>query len=371
MVLKLKKITILLPDLRGGGAEKMRLILAKQWANDYLVEFVLLSREGDLLDLVPTNIPIKALNVKRYRQLLPVLWRYIRKEKPDVIIAAMWPLTIIAALATRLSGKQTICVVSEHGILSSQYQLRSSLHDFMLRASMAIGYRLSDKCIAVSNGVAEDMAYLSRLPLKYMNVIYNPASSGAKSSADCSTNPYSEVLVPVIIAVGRYKKVKNHDLLIRAFALLKNKIEAKLYIIGDGELAKDYLDLIKLLNLENDVVLTGFLPDPTPYFVQADLFVLSSNNEGFGNVIVEALECGLPIVSTDCKSGPREILENGKYGALVPVGDVDALAEAMIESLKKEHDTAALKRRAANFSVDKIAAQYLDVMFPERLRKND
>lgn len=357
----MKTITILLPDLRSGGTEKMRLILAKQWANDYQVEFLLLSKEGELIDFVPVHIPIKTLNVKRYRQLLPSLLSYIKKEQPDILIAAMWPLSIIAALATRLSGKQTICVVSEHGILSSQYQLQGSLHSFMLRVSMGIGYRLSHKCIAVSNGVAKDMAYLSRLPLKYMNVIYNPASSGTKPTADSSTNPYSDVLVPVIIAVGRYKEVKNHDLLIRAFALLKNKIEAKLYIIGDGELAKDYLYLIKLLKLENDVVLTGFIPDPTPYYVHADLFTLSSNNEGFGNVIVEALECGLPIVSTDCQSGPREILENGKYGILVPVGDVNALAEAMINSLNKKHDVEALKRRASDFSVDKIAKQYLEV----------
>lgn len=367
---KLKKITILLPNLRGGGAEKMRLTLAKHWANDYQVEFLLLSKEGDLLDLVPTSISIKTLNVKRYRQLLPTLLSYIRAEEPDVLLAAMWPLTTIAALATRLSGKQTICVVSEHGILSSQYQSRSSLHSFMLKASMTIGYRLSHKCIAVSNGVAEDMACLSSLPLKYMNVIYNPASSGLEPNIYCGPNPYHGIAMPVIVSVGRYKKVKNHALLIRAFSLLRDQIEAKLYILGDGELAEDYIALIKLLKLENDVVLTGFIANPTPYLIRADLFVLSSNNEGFGNVIVEALECGLPIVSTDCKSGPREILCDGKYGTLVPVGDVDALAHAMLQSLNEKHDTEALKRRAADFAVDKIAEQYLDVMFPERSKDN-
>lgn len=369
-MLKLKKITILLPNLRSGGAEKMRLTLAKKWANDYQVEFLLVSKEGEFIDFVPAHISINTLKVKHSRQLLPSILNYIRKEEPDVIIAAMWPLTIITALATRLSGKQTICVVSEHGILSSQYQSQNYLHRFMLRVSTAIGYRLSDKCIAVSNGVAKDMAYLSFLPLKYINVIYNPASNGSKSSEQCSINPYYNVKVPVIIAVGRYKKVKNHELLIRAFALLKDKIEAKLYIIGDGELAEDYLDLIKVLKLEKDVVLTGFISDPTPYFVQADLFVLSSNNEGFGNVIVEALECGLPIVSTDCNSGPREILCDGQYGKLVPVGDIDALAQAMLQALKEEHDTEALKLRAADFAVDKIAEQYLNVMFPERLENH-
>lgn len=117
--------------------------------------------------------------------------------------------------------------------------------------------------------------------------------------------------------------------------------------------------------MQQDVVLTGFINDPSPYYTYADLFVLSSNYEGFGNVIVEAMEVGTPVVATDCESGPREILEDGKYGILVPVRDVDALASAILESLEREHDQEALKRHAATFSVDKIAAQYLEVILTD------
>lgn len=358
----MKKITILLPDMREGGAERMRLVLAKQWSSQYDIEFLLLIKRGELLELIPENIQVTALNVTRYRYLLPSLVRYIRQKKPDVILAAMWPLTVIAPLATKLSLQKTICVISEHGILSAQYKDYGRLHDVELRASMALSCRLSDKVIAVSKGVAKDIAKLSSLPLDSIDVIYNPASKIPQNNSQFD-NPFEGKEGVSIIAVGRYKKVKNHILLIEAFALLRKKIKATLYLVGDGEFREEYEALIELLDLQEDVVLTGFISDPSAYYSHADLFVLSSNYEGFGNVIVEAMDVGTPVVATDCESGPREVLEDGKYGILVPVGDVTALAHAMLESLEREHDCEAIKRHAATFSVDKIAAQYLEVMF--------
>ncbi|MGM8885992.1 glycosyltransferase [Psychrobacter sp. 1U2] len=359
----MKKITILLPDMREGGVEKMRLILAKEWRSQYDVEFLLLSKRGGLLELIPKDIRVTVLNITRYRRLLPSLTRYIRQEKPEVILAAMWPLTVVAALATKLSLQKTICVISEHGILSAQYQPKGKWHDLGLRGSMALSYRLSNEVVAVSKGVAKDIALLSSLPLESIKVIYNPASKIELNNFQAKS-PFAVNDGLAIIAVGRFKKVKNHALLIKAFALVREKVTAKLYIVGDGDLRGEYEALIGSLNLQQDVVLTGFVNDPSAYYIHADLFVLSSDYEGFGNVIVEAMDAGTPIVATDCESGPREILEEGKYGTLVPVGDVNALADAMLESLEQEHDHEALKRHAATFSVAKISAQYLAVMFP-------
>lgn len=358
----MKKITILLPDMREGGVEKMRLILAKEWRKHYDVEFLLLSSQGGLFELIPKDIAVTVLNINRYRNLLPSLVRYIRQQKPDVILAAMWPLTAVAAVATKLSLQKTTCVISEHGILSAQYQPKGKWHDVGLRASMALSYRLSDKVVAVSKGVAKDIAALSSLPLESIKVIYNPASKLDRDSSQ-AVKPFTPADGLAIIAVGRFKKVKNHALLIKAFALVKKQIKAKLYIVGDGELRPEYEALIETLNLQNDVVLTGFVNDPSGYYTHADLFVLSSDYEGFGNVIVEAMDAGTPIVATDCECGPREILEEGKYGILVPVNDVEALADAMLASLAQEHDHEALKRHAADFSVAKISTQYLAVMF--------
>lgn len=338
----------------------MRLVLAKELAKDHQVEFLLLSKTGGLLNLVPEDVSVKVLNIEKSRQIFPALLNYIRKEEPDVLLAAMWPLTVIASLASFFSFKKTICVVSEHGILSDQYCSQGTFKFIILRMSMAIAYRLANTTVGVSKGVAEDIACLSFISPQKIKIIHNPAQTYYDADL-CYKDFLPSLDMPVIITVGRYKEVKNHFLLIRAFSLLREKIEAKLYIIGDGELKDSYASLIKSLNLEHDVVLTGFVSNPTPYYVCADLFVLSSDSEGFGNVIVEAMSVGTPVVSTDCKSGPREILQDGKYGTLVPTGNPDALAKAMLEALQKKHNKETLKRRASDFSVDKVVKQYIEV----------
>ena len=140
--------------------------------------------------------------------------------------------------------------------------------------------------------------------------------------------------------------------------------DATLCILGEGSERTALETQVHALGLEGRVLLPGYKSDPAPYYARADLFVLSSDHEGFGNVIVEALDHGVPVVSTDCPSGPREILQEGKYGTLVPVGDVDALAQAMLATLHAPHDPAALKARARDFAVDTIADQYLDHLLP-------
>ena len=142
--------------------------------------------------------------------------------------------------------------------------------------------------------------------------------------------------------------------------------DARLLILGTGELAEATAAVARAEGIAEKVLMPGATFDPTPYYRSADLFVLSSDREGFGNVVIEALACGLPVVSTDCRSGPSEILENGRYGRLVPVGDEIALAEAILESLSARHDRAALKRRAADFAPELIAEQYLELLFPQQ-----
>lgn len=166
-----------------------------------------------------------------------------------------------------------------------------------------------------------------------------------------------------IIAIGTLKSQKRFDRLVHAFAGLPER-DAVLMILGEGGERENIETLAQTLNVAGRVFMPGFTHDPAYYLRRADLFVLSSDYEGFGNVVAEALEQGTPVVSTDCPSGPREILEDGKYGTLVPVGDVDALARAMEDALNREHDREALKRRAQDFSVDKAADAYLDLLLP-------
>jgi glycosyltransferase involved in cell wall biosynthesis len=161
------------------------------------------------------------------------------------------------------------------------------------------------------------------------------------------------------------KDEKNQALLFHAFALLLETVDARLMLLGEGPLRGKLEALSRKLGVADKIVMPGFVTDPAPFYRTADLFVLSSDYEGFGNVIVEALACGLPAVSTDCPSGPAEILENGRFGQLTPVGDAVALADAMAESLAAEHDREALRRRAADFSPARAAKQYLQLLFPE------
>lgn len=360
------RIAVLLPDLRAGGAEKLHVNLATEWVSrGVTVEFVLRQARGELIPLLPEGASLVDLKVRRVRSLFWPLVRYLREARPDVLLVAMWPLTAIAPLAARWAGFRGRIVISEHSPQSLAYRHKGWFHSIVLRASTWLGYRLANVRIGVSSGVANDMAKLSRMPREAIKVQYNPAALGrARPGAPVLPPELQGVSGPRILAVGTLKVVKRFDLAIEAFARLPASLGATLCIVGEGQERGALEGRIEAQGLGRRVLLPGYVADPMPWYSSADLFILSSDYEGFGNVIVEALEQGVPVVSTDCPSGPREILEDGKYGRLVPVGDSDALARAMLESLQSQHDHAALKARARHFALDKVADQYLDLLLP-------
>lgn len=360
-------IAFVLPDLRGGGAERVNLDLAHELRGaGHAVEFVLMQAHGELLEEAQIAFPVADLKVPRARGVPLALARYLRARRPDALLAAMWPLTVIAPLARALSGHDCRVIVSEHGILSAQYKDWGALHGLALRASVAICYRMADARVGVSEGVAKDMAKLARMPVGQFTVIHNPVpprqqpsvTAMAEAEAFWGTPPGSR-----IVTVGRFKAVKNHALLLRSFARMASS-QARLMLVGNGEGEHALRAQAQQLGIADKVIFAGFHSDPTPFYASADLFVLSSNYEGFGNVIVEALACGLPVVSTDCPSGPAEILNNGLFGKLVPVGDEAALAEAMTTTLTEPHDREKLRARARDFAPKGIARAYLDLLRP-------
>ena len=359
------RIAIFLPDLRPGGAERMRLELARHWLKcGVLVDFVLMQARGELLDRLPAGVRVIDLRASRVRQALWPLRRYLRNVRPNALLSAMWPLTVLAPLAAWLSRFHGVVALSEHEPLSRAYMGHGWLHGFLMRRSMAAGYSRASVRIGVSAGVADDMAELSGIPRAAFSVIHNPAATGVDDLSSRCPQLLAEVAGPVVLAVGTLKAVKRHDLLLRAFARMRLG-DACLCILGEGQERSRLEALVTELGLDGRVLLPGYQADTVPWYDRADLFVLCSDHEGFGNVIVEALEQGVPVVSTDCPSGPREILEDGKYGTLVAVGDVCALAKAMEDALSRDHDRDALKRRAADFSVDKAADAYLDLLLPD------
>jgi glycosyltransferase involved in cell wall biosynthesis len=360
------RIAMLMPDLRGGGAERVQLALARQFlAPGFAVDLLVMRTSGELRDAVPEGVRLVDLQAPRTRQLLPALRRWLAAEEPDALMAAMWPLTSIAILARRLSGAKTRILVSDHNNLVAQHAHRGRAYRWLMAASMRATYGAADARVAVSAGIADGLARLSGLSRPSFTVIHNPVEQ--QGAADPAFDAEAAWGVPPgarILTVGRMKPQKNHALLLSAFGRL-DRPDTRLAILGDGRSRAETLARIEKLGLSGRVLTPGFVADPRPWMASADLFVLSSDYEGFGNVLVEAFGAGLPVVSTDCPSGPAEILDHGRYGALVPVGDADALASAIDAALASAHDRAALVRRAAEFAPDVAARRYLALLFPE------
>lgn len=357
-------ISLLLPDFRGGGAERVMVDLAREFAHrGYTVEFVLMQATGDFLLEIEKDFAIVDLNLPRARSVAPALAKYLWQRRPDALIAAMWPLTVIAPLAARMAkflGKVLVC---EHGILSQQYASQGFFHRFALQISTFVGYRLASARVGVSIGTCADMAALSRMSSNRFVPICNPV----RPAVWPAPNDLSDASAlwgtdgPRILNVGNLKPVKNHSLLLRAFAAM-DRPGARLMLLGKGSNEAALRMLASDLGIADRVVFAGFQADPSPFYATADLLALSSDHEGFGNVIVEALSFGVPVVSTDCPSGPAEILQGGRFGRLVPVGDAPALACAMKAVLDAPVDREVLTSRAADFVPCIAARKYLDLL---------
>lgn len=360
-------VAILLPDLRPGGAERLHIDLAHAWSEKSVkTDFLLRNALGSLIYSIPSESNIVDLKSKRVRDVLFPLVDYLKKESPDVLLAAMWPLTVVAPLAAKIAGFKGQVIVSEHSPLSLAYSRKGSFHELIMRISQRIFYPMADSVVAVSSGVSRDLSALSGIDLSRFTVIHNPAARGGVDFSVQRPVLLKSVSRPLVLSVGSLKKVKRHDLLIEAFSKLPADLDATLVIVGDGPERPNLIRLAEKLNIADKVLFPGFIENPGPWYAHADVFALSSEYEGFGNVLVEALEYGLPIVSTDCPFGPSEILGGGKYGILVECNDSDALSTGLCMALRKRPDPKLLFQRARDFDLGVIAERYLDVLFPGR-----
>lgn len=357
-------VAIILPCLQGGGAERVALYLANHWtAQGLKVEFVLMHAKGELLELVDPRILIHSLQSTRIRDSIWPLCRYLAQRQPHLVWVGLWPLTSAAVIAWQLAGRPGKLFTTEHTTLSVSCIQELKINPLYLTSLLRATYPLATGVMAVSEGVKQDLCRLSGLQPERVKVIYNPVARGLIDPTPVEVNLRQQLwgvdFNTHILAVGSLKTQKNFALLLHAFRMLPVDLKAKLTILGEGGLRPELEALVEELGLAHRVALPGFCVETSDWYRTSDLFVLSSSWEGFGNVIVEALECGVPVVSTDCRSGPAEILEHGRYGRLVPVGNAQALALAMQASLHEQHDHAALRRRAHDFAVPTIADQYL------------
>ncbi len=362
-----KKLAFLLPDMTGGGAERVALRLIEDFlVKGHEIDLVLASAHGELMALLPPQVRVVDLKAPRLRSAVRPLVRYLREEKPHAMQISMWPLTALGLVARRLARSRTRIVLSDHATLSKHIPPSARARYFALTRSVRFIYPWAEARVLVAQQAADDLARISGIDRSSLEVIYNPVSAPPERIA-----PTPEVEAAWgdsekrILTVGKLKDQKNHALLIRSFARAFRGTRTGLTILGDGPLRPKLEALVEAEGMAGQIRLPGFTTEPWPYYASADLFALSSDYEGYPLVLIEALRSGLPIVSTDCESGPREILDGGQYGALIPVGDEAALAEAMKSALARPHDTAALRARAEALSGQATSDRYLELMLGE------
>ncbi len=293
------------------------------------------------------------------------LYGYIHQHRPDTIMSFLNYPNLVLLLTAQLCGNKTRFFVNVRNHISSSAKNAKSKWMRSVPRIMRCYYHLADKIVAPSYGVAEDIAKITGLPLDHITVIHNPVFrpeilTQAKQPVE---HPWlNQDKIPVIVAAGKLKPQKDFKTLLRAFALVRSERPVRLIILGEGRCRTELMGLSKELMISSDVDFAGYVQNPHSFYSRASLFVLSSAWEGLPNALIEAMTCGCPVVSTDCPSGPAEILDNGSIGKLVPVGDEKFMAEAIIETLESPPPRDKIVERARIFSFDKAIKQYEHLM---------
>lgn len=369
----MKHIAIFLPSFGGGGAEKIGVTLANALADAGLrVDLVVATAVGPHASLVSKAVRVIDLRSPRVFSAILPLARYLRREAPVALLAMMTHANVAAVIAKSLARVKCRLVVSERSTISINARQAATVREKLIYRLAATVYPKADAIVAVSREAATDLAEFTGLDPTRVGSIYNPFDLGRidELSREDPGHPWlSPGQPPVIIAVGRLMPEKDFPTLLRAFADLRRHLKARLLILGEGDLRRELEDQAKQLGLEPDEFqMPGFVSNPYSYLSRASLFVLSSRWEGLPGVLIEALACGVPVVSTECRSGPKEILEDGRWGQLVPVGDARALGVAMQRALSGRSGFVDGRSRAREFSLEKTVSMYLDILVPAYAR---
>jgi glycosyltransferase involved in cell wall biosynthesis len=362
------RICIVLHDLRGGGAERACLRLARgMLAAKRDVDLVLVRGEGEYLSDIPAGANVTILDRPRVAQAVLPLRDHLRRTRPAAVLSALTHMNIAMIAATRLSGCGARVVVSERNQMGAKAREAEGLRQQSIYRAVPWFYRAADRVVAVSEGVAHDLVRFGGVSADKISVVHNPVFDS--DIADLSTAQpehswFSDRTTPIILATGRLHKQKGFDLLLQAFARVRAKMDCRLVIAGEGGERDALTATVNQIGLAYDISMPGFVRNPLALMSRAAVFVLSSRWEGFPNALVEAMACGTPVVAADCLSGPREILDGGRYGRLVPPENVDALAAAILETLRGRGNIGAARRRAESFSVAAATKQYLELLEP-------
>jgi len=348
--------------LGSGGAERVTVNLAKGFRNHGLQVDLVLTRSGPRQYEIPNGVRLINIGAPRIYAALPGIIRYLRQAQPDIVLSAGAAVNVTVLLAWRLARSRARVFVAEHSIRTEATRSSRDWRIKILPAFIRKTYPWADGVVAVSKGAADDLVKIAAIPKHKIHVIYNPVVSEelfVKAEQPLNHSWFHQGEPPIILAAGRLTPLKDFATLIRAFALVRRERPARLVILGEGKDRVQLEALVRELGLEEDVALPGFVDNPYQYMKRAAVFVLSSRSEALPTVLIEAMACGCPVVSTDCPSGPAEILENGKWGRLVPVQSPELLAKAILETLERP---IYATERARQFSLERATQEYLRLL---------
>ncbi|MGB9898186.1 glycosyltransferase [Thermanaerothrix sp.] len=360
------RVALVMPSLEMGGVERVMLNLAGGLSQKgILVDLVVSDASGPLKNAIPNGVQLIDLKAPRVLRSIPGLVKYLRKCRPDAIISAKDYQNIVVLWAVKLAGIATNVIITTHIDVSVDWKQIKGLKSRIIPYLVRNCYPWADHVVTVSQRARDSLADITGLPMAKIKVIYNPVITPellVKADEPLDHPWFALGEPPILLSVGRLTEQKDYLTLIRAFALVRKERPARLMILGDGEDRSKLEALVQELGLEEDVALPGFVHNPYNYMKRAAVFVLSSRWEGLPTVLIEAMACGCPVVSTDSPSGPAEILEGGKWGTLVPVGDADLLAKAIVQILERPPNREFLRKRGLEFSVDRAVQQYLALL---------
>ncbi len=361
-----KKVCLFLPHISDGGAERVLLNLGRHWAaQGHKVDVHVACRVESTAPIEVDDFEIHEGGHASTLSYLPSLVSYLKREIPDSLLSALPHGNIVASIAHRLARAPGRLVLSEHVRLQQDVQRSWTWKRLLLPFVMSPLYARAHAVVAVSDGVARELQEVLRLPPGLCVTIPNPVITDdfERRVAEEPTGLWPETGSPVLVGVGRLTPQKDFPTLLRAFAQLRAIRPLQLILIGEGEQREELVRLAAELGVKSDVEFLGTLSNPLPHMRKADVFVHTARYEGLGNVLIEALACGTPVVCTDCPYGPRDVVERLGNAELVPVGDVDAIAKAIATILERGRGVAPTRAALGRYHVRQVAAQYASCLW--------